>query len=717
MHSSSIKLQEELIKKCSYLPPSEVALIQSAIVFASDKHASQLRLSKEPYLNHPLSTAITLAEIKLDHESIIAAVLHDALEDTDTTAEEIKTKFGNSVFRLVDGVTKVSHVRLPKTAMVEKTYEEHKQLESLRKLFLAMAKDLRVVLIKLADRLHNMQTLQFVPEHKQSRIASETLEIYVPLANRLGIWPIKSALEDLCFKYLFPQDYIQCFQDVNKKTSRGKKYIDKLIPAIAKNLRKNKINHFTISGRMKNLYSIYLKTTRQNKTVDEIYDIYAVRIVAESLPDCYTILGLVHNMATPIPGRFKDYISVPKPNGYQSLHTSVFTPDGQKVEIQIRTQEMHEHAEFGVAAHWLYKEKKSASEFNWVKELTRLKDANVQELSEELKINLFKDRIFIYTPKGDVKDLPIGSTPIDFAYNVHSQIGDKLIGAKVNNKIVSLDYQLQNGDIVEVLTSKTTTGPKRQWLDMAFTNFAKSKIKAFLKKANSAENLKNGRSIIDLELKKINLPVFADTDKIKLKKLLDALPYQKPEDILIAVSQGDLSPRRVIKILYPDSEIFTKSKNRVKTDVKPKFTASIVFGNDQQLSHKISTNCCHPKFPNPIIGYITRGQGITVHDLTCPSLVSKEPDRLIVAKWRQTKPQKYYVDLELDCEDRVGMLHDITKVISDAKINLTNIAVRFNKNHSYAIIKITVNIASLDHLANLINHLTELSGVKKVVRL
>ncbi len=716
MDSSSRQLAQELLIKVKYLDKKEINTINHAIDFASKKHSDQHRMSGEPYLNHVLATAITLAEIKLDHQSIIAGILHDSLEDTNTTPAEIKEKFGTQVLELVDGVTKVSHIRL-KNDPDEKSEEDQKHLESLRKLFLAMARDMRVVLIKLADRLHNMKTLQYVPIDKQTRIAKETLEIYVPLANRLGIWPIKSALEDLAFKYLYPHDYVEFLKDVNKKTSKGKKYIDRLIKEITKYLQKNKIKDFEISGRMKNLYSIYMKTIRKHKTVDEIYDIYAIRIITKNLPECYTILGLIHNMCKPIPGRFKDYIAVPKPNGYSSLHTSVFTLDGQKVEIQIRTQKMHENCEYGIAAHWLYKENKSAKEFNWVKELSHLKDSNLQDLSDELKIDLFQDRIFIYTPKGDVKDLPVGSTPIDFAYAIHSQVGDRLVGAKVNNKIVTLDHGLQNGDIVEILNSKTSSGPKRQWLEIAQTTFAKSKIKAYLKKENFESNLKNGRDAINQELSKLNLPQFADIDKLKIKKLLDFLPYKKTDDLFVAISQGDMSPRRVIKILFPESEIFIVPKSKIKPKSKLSAKATVVFGNNQKLAYTLSKNCCQPIFPKPIIGYITRGKGITVHELNCKSVISKEPERLIVAKWNQTKLSRYYVDLEITSEDRVGMLHDITKVITHEQINLTNISVRFNKSDGCAIIKLTLNIDSLDHLTKIIDHLNRLSGIQKITRL
>jgi len=709
---NTARLYKELQSKTKYLRETDREKIHQAYLFASAAHQGQSRLSGEPYVHHLLHTAIILAELNADRDSVIAGLLHDILEDTSITDRELQQEFGEDIFHLVNGVTKVSQVRLTKIASSAKSLEDLRQLESLRKLFLAMAKDLRVVVIKLADRLHNIRTLQYVDPGKQARIASETLEIYVPLANRLGLWPIKSELEDLCFKYLYPQEYIDLINVLHAKTTKGKKYIDKVIKNIKKYLAKQHITNFRISGRMKNLYSIYQKTISKNKTIDEIYDIYAVRIIADELKDCYTILGYIHNFAKPIPGRFKDYIAVPKPNGYQSLHTSVFTSDGQKVEIQIRTTQMHESAEYGVAAHWLYKEKKTSGNMNWVKELANLKDTDLSDLSNDLKIDIFQDRIFIYTPKGDVKDLPIGSTPIDFAYHVHSHVGDSLVGAKVNGKIASIDYLLQNGDIVEILTSKHPSGPKRQWLDIVKTNFAKSKIKAALKKENREQNLQAGLEELNKELTKLNLSSINNTTADKIKKLLDSLPYKAIEDVAVAVSQGDISPRRVIKLLYPLSEIF--NSHRPDQNVVKKTKTSVYFGNNQILAHKFATNCCHPAFPQPIIGYITRGQGITVHDLKCKSLNTKEAERLIVAKWNQSKEFEYYATIKITAEDRVGMLRDITKVISDANINLTNISVESHQQKNIAKINLTINIDTYDHLSDLINKLSLLPGVNNV---
>jgi GTP pyrophosphokinase len=708
------KLHKDLQSKIIYLNKTEQEKINKAYEFAKIAHQGQLRLSKEPYINHLLSTAIILTDLKADVDSIVAGILHDTLEDTKVTETELKKEFGDEILQLVDGVTKVSHVRLNKISNPEKSQEELRQLESLRKLFIAMAKDLRVVLIKLADRLHNIRTLQYVEPHKQARIASETLEIYVPLANRLGLWPIKSELEDLCFKYLYPAEYTTLLDDLHRKTSKGKKYIDKIINNIKKYLAKQNITNFRISGRMKNIYSIYQKTIQKNKTVDEIYDIYAVRILTDNLQDCYSILGYIHNFAKPIPGRFKDYIGVPKPNGYQSLHTSVFTGDGQKVEIQIRTFQMHESAEYGIAAHWLYKEKKSSENTNWVKELSDLKNTDLSDLTSELKIDIFQDRIFIYTPKGDVKDMPLGSTPIDFAYHVHSHVGDSLIGAKVNGKIVPIDYVLQNSDIVDILTSKVSSGPKRQWLDIAKTNFAKSKIKSALKKVNYEQNLKTGQEELNKELTKLNLSSIANTDASKIKLLLEKLPYKKLDDIIVGISQGDISPRKLIKLLYPLNEIFTQDKKSKPKIAKTKTT--VYFGNNQILAHKLAGKCCQPKYPNPIIGYITRGQGITVHNLSCKSLNSKEPERLIVAKWNQSKEFKYYATIKVVVEDRVGMLHDITQVISDANINLSNISVEPNTKPNIVNIAFTINIDTFDHLSDLINKLSLLPGVIEVFK-
>ncbi|MFA4931047.1 MAG: bifunctional (p)ppGpp synthetase/guanosine-3',5'-bis(diphosphate) 3'-pyrophosphohydrolase [Patescibacteria group bacterium] len=715
MSHNTSNLIKQLLAKLEYLHHNELDLIKAAILFARNAHQGQKRLSSEPYINHPLQTALILADLKMDAVSIMAAILHDTIEDTAVTAPELESKFGPNVASLVEGVTKVSHIRLKKTDGTHKSHEQPRQLESLRKLFLAMAKDLRVVIIKLADRLHNMQTLQYVPISKQGRIAEETMDIYVPLANRVGLWQLKSALEDACFKYLYPHDYIKLHAEVAATTSRSQKYIDRVIKTIDKELKKANLRNYEISGRTKNLYGIYQKTIQKHKTLDQIYDIYAVRIITETLKDIYSTLGIIHGLWKPIPGRFKDYIAVPKSNGYQSLHTSVFALDGQKLEIQIRTINMHHHAEHGIASHWLYKEqKKSVKEFNWVKELTKIKNLKVRDFSDELKIDVFQDRIFVYTPKGDVKDLPSGSTPIDFAYSVHSDLGSRLIGAKVNDKIAPLDQKLNNGDIVEILTAKTAHGPKRQWLEIAATNFAKNKIRSFLKKINYDENKSIGKKLINEQLSRLDLPLFDEIKADKIKAILEYVPYKKIDDILVAISQGDISPRRLINKIFPESEIFP-----TKSEAKPrrhKSSSTVTFGQGQRLPYKLSTTCCTPKPSDQIIGYITRGRGITVHQLNCKNVNNKEPNRLIIAQWEKTKKYKHYVLLGIECEDRIGMLHDITEIIMAAKINLDGLRL-MQKQRNYVKLNITVNIKDFDQLTYLIDKIMHIPGVKEVKRL
>ncbi|MBU0647705.1 bifunctional (p)ppGpp synthetase/guanosine-3',5'-bis(diphosphate) 3'-pyrophosphohydrolase [Patescibacteria group bacterium] len=711
----SQELTNTLVKKIKHISKSEIVQIKQAIDFAKGAHRNQTRMSGEPYYHHSLQTAITLADMKMDAASIIAGILHDTLEDTDVVSDEIQNKFSPEILQLVDGVTKVSQIRLKNLPESTEETNKQKQLESLRKLFLAMAKDLRVVIIKLADRLHNVQTLQYIPTDKQTRIAEETMEIYVPLANRAGLWHIKSQLEDNCFKYLFPQDYLRLYSVVRGQTRQEKKYIERVTKKISAELKESKIKNFKIDGRTKNLYSIYIKTLRQNKSVDQIYDIYAVRIITSTLKDCYTALGVIHSLWKPIPGRFKDFIAVPKPNGYQSLHTSVFALDGQKLEIQIRTEAMHHHAEYGVAAHWLYKEKdKSRNEFNWVKELSRIKDIDLSRLEDEIKIDLFEDRIFVYTPKGEVKDLPIGSTPIDFAYSVHTDIGHHLIGAKVNQKIVTLDYKLANGDIVEILTSKTSPGPKRQWLDISQTNFAKSKIRSFFKKINQTEHKKTGEKILNDDLASLNLPKIKDIPSPKIKTLIKSLPYKNIEDIFVAISNGDVSSKKIIKKIFPESEIFRQKI--VKRTKKTSAPASILFGHNQRLSYKLSTQCCQPRYPEPIIGYITRGQGISVHLLKCKNTIHKDPNRLLIAHWKETKDYQYYTSLEIKCQDRVGMLHDISEVIMRANINLIEISV-MQKTSKYVKIKITINVKDLDQLTSVIKSISNIPGVESAKKI
>ncbi|MFZ5391730.1 MAG: RelA/SpoT family protein [Patescibacteria group bacterium] len=703
------ELKKNLLEKITYFPQDQQNQINSAIDFAAIAHQGQARFSGEAYLNHCLSTAIILAEMKMDYQSIVAGLLHDTLEDTTIKKDEVMEKFGPEVADLIDGVTKVSHIRLKNITLSAKNEEQYKQIESLRKLFLAMAKDIRVVIIKLADRLHNISTLQYVPKDKQTKIAQETMEIYVPLANRLGLWHIKSNLEDICFKYLYPKEYLELYDSVKKITKQGKKYLTEIIKVIKKKLSLAGITDFQISGRTKNLYSIYLKTVFKQKNLDDIYDIYAVRIVAPNIKECYTILGVIHNLWRPIPGRFKDYIAAPKSNGYQSLHTSVFAKDGQKMEIQIRTTKMHEQSEYGVAAHWLYKEKRlSKQQPDWVKELTHIKDLDLNQLSQELKIDVFQDRIFIYTPKGDVKDLPSGSTPIDFAYSIHSDIGDRLIGAKVNQKIVNLDYELQNGDIVEILTSKTSSSPKRQWLEIVKTNFARNKIRSFLKKANYQENVKEGEKILQENLKNLNLPSLKNIPEAKIRHMLDILNYHKLEEVYLAIFQGDLSFQKIIKILFPESEIFSSKKTPKKNLSTIKH--GVTFGQNQLLGYKLATNCCQPKYPEPILGYITRGQGITVHRLNCKNITHKDPQRLIIANWDQTKYYLYDTSIIIKCEDRVGMLHDITEIIMQEKLNLAGIDV-MQKGKNCVKLKIAIQINNWEELTKLMNRVKRLPGV------
>lgn len=714
MSSNTQELFSKLETAISYLPKTSQKKIRNAYDFSAQAHLDQKRQSGEPYVNHVIATAIILAEIKLDESSIIAALLHDTLEDTSIIAQDIIDNFGEEVLFLVDGVTKVSQIKLKKSTINLGSQQLVKEMESLRKLFLAMAQDLRVVLIKLADRLHNLSTLQYIPESKQFRIAKETMEIYVPLANRLGLWQIKSDLEDYCFRYLYPEDYNILYSEVSAKTVKGQKYINRAIKKIRFQLDESNITYLEIYGRTKNLYGIYQKTLLQHKTIDEIYDIYAIRIITPDTQTCYTVLGVIHNFWKPIPGRFKDYIAVPKPNGYQSLHTSVFALEGQKLEIQIRTMEMHQHAEQGIAAHWLYKEKgTSKKEFNWVGELSRLKDLNITELSNELKIDIFKDRIFVYTPKGDVRDLPKGSTPIDFAYSIHSEIGHRLIGAKVNQKIVPLDYSLQNSDIVDILTSKQSLGPKRQWLDIAQTNFARTKIRAYLKKNNAKQNILIGSKILSEELTRLNLSQITELPATKIKYLLDKIHLKNIDDVYLHLSHGDLSIKKIIRIIFPASEVLQSKKPIRKNIDKPSI---IVFGQNQFLPFKLSTNCCQPKNPLPIVGYITRGHGITVHLLGCKNIKDKDRARLIEARWAKNNPHNYTADLEIFCDDRVGMVHDISEVAMSHSINIISINTQQNSD-KYGKIIITVSISDLDQLSSLLRKITALPGIQSVKKL
>ena len=709
-----------------YNPKADVAFLSKAYHFAEAAHDNQRRISGEPYIFHPLAVARILAELELDLETLAAGLLHDVVEDTGITLARIEEEFGSDVASLVDGVTKLSRL--------EYKSKEERQAENLRKMFLAMAKDIRVILIKLADRLHNLRTLKYHPEEKQREIAGETLEIFAPLAHRLGIYHLKSELEDLAFRYLYPQQFFEINRRIAHTRRRREEYIKEAVSLLKEKLEAVGIKA-DIKGRPKNLYSIYEKMNKQNKDLNEIYDVLAVRIIVDTVRDCYASLGTAHTLWKPIPGRFKDYIAMPKSNMYQSLHTTVVGPHGEPLEIQIRTQDMHRTAEYGIAAHWRYKEggradKNFDEKLAWLRQLLEwqndLRDA--REFMESLKIDLFADTVFVFTPKGDVLELPAGSVPIDFAYRIHTQVGHRCTGAKVNGKIVPLDYRLKNGDIVEILTSKQAAGPSRDWLGMAKTSQAKSRIRQWFKKEQREENILKGTELLEKEFKKQGL----DSGLLTNEKLLEIgrrYNLLTAEDVLAAVAEGVISPQNVA--------------NRIKEELKkeePKNVKAVLAGNQQEKAlppnHKLEqpvsgikvkgtgnlltrlARCCNPVPGDPIVGYITRGRGVSIHRSDCRNITSLEKtdrERLTEAAWNPGFPFPFQVKLEITGIDRAGLLSDVMAVVAEMKMSASWVTARGKKDHQ-ASIEMILEMNSKDQLEYIIGKINRIRDVYEVRR-
>jgi len=717
----------KLIEKIKdYDPNCNLEMIEKAYKLSSKAHEGQQRVSGEPYIIHPLEVAYILAEMEMDCTSIVAAILHDTVEDTNCTYDTIKEQFGEEVANLVDGVTKLS--KIPYTT------KEELQAENFRKMFLAMAKDIRVILIKLADRLHNMRTLKFKAKEKQIEIANETLEIYAPLAHRLGISKIKWELEDLCLRYLNPTQYYELVEKIAKKRKEREEYIKQIINTLYEKIDELGITA-NIDGRPKHFYSIYNKMVKQNKTLDQIYDLFAVRIIVDSVKDCYSILGLVHELYKPMPGRFKDYIAMPKPNMYQSLHTTLIGPEGLQFEVQIRTWEMHRVAEYGIAAHWKYKEGRSvASDLDnklaWLRQMMEwqkeLKDPD--EFMETLKIDLFTDEVFVFTPKGDVINLPAGSTPIDFAYSIHSAIGNKMMGAKVNGVIKNLDYTLQNGDIVEILTSSSVHGPSPDWIKIAKSSQARNKIKQWFKKEKREENIAKGKEAVEKEIKKLGLTQSQLFRSEWLEPILRKHRYNSLDDLYASIGYGGISASRVVsrlkdefkKTLKPEEiEALFHEESSQKKDVKRKKPAAehgiIVTGIDNCLI-RIS-KCCNPVPGDPIIGYITRGRGVSVHRKDCPNVQSSSEveNRFIGVSWYTAENASYNADITVEANDRTALLMDITNTIAEEKIPLKAINARTTK-YNTAVMNITLEINNTEQLDKIIRKLRKVDSVFNVTR-
>ncbi len=718
-------IQDIITKVKSYNKKTDIKLITRAYEYADKLHAGQLRKSNEPYIIHPLEVAYIVSTLELDDNAICAALLHDVVEDTSATLDDIKNEFGDEIAMLVDGVTKLGKI----ANYIDK---EEEQVENYRKFFMAMAKDIRVVMIKLADRLHNMRTLKHLSDDRKVAIAKETRQLYAPLANRLGIYSIKWELEDLSLFYLEPDVYKELVEGINSKRAEREAFINDIILEVRKKLKEVKIEA-EVYGRPKHLYSIYRKMQKDNKTLDQIYDLFAMRIIVNSVKDCYAALGLVHELYKPMPGRFKDYIAVPKPNMYQSLHTTLIGKNGTPFEIQIRTWDMHRVAEYGIAAHWAYKEGKNVSasdeKLSWLREtLEWQKETNDdRDFMNKLKFDLFDEDVFVFTPKGDIKALPAGSIPIDLAYSIHEQIGNRMVGAKINSKMVPITTPLKNGDIVEIITSDNTKGPSRDWIKIVKTTQARSKIQNWFKKAQREENITKGKEMVEKELKRIGMS-FADLFKPEwIEKALQRYKYNTLEDCYAAIGFGAISPAKIITRLLEEykkehkEEEIEKKINELRETKKidrSKVSKSgiIVKGIDNCLV-KLS-RCCNPLPGDEIIGYITKGRGVSIHRadcVNCKELLTEE-QRLIDVSWYKENNASYVAELEVYANDRNGLLADITVAVGELKAKIVSINARTVQNNRVAIISIGVEVEDIDMLNKVIKTIRKVDSVYDVHR-
>lgn len=720
---------EKLLNKIRlYDPAGDFSKIEKAYALSKKAHDGQFRESGEPYIIHPLEVASILADLELDGAAICAALLHDTIEDTTCTFEQLKAEFGDEIATLVDGVTKLGQIPY--------TTKEEQQAENLRKMFLAMAKDIRVIMIKLADRLHNMRTLKYKQPDKQLANAQETLEIYAPLAHRLGISRIKWELEDISLRYIDPKGYYEIVEGIATKRREREAFIARIVDEIKSKTSELGIE-IHIDGRPKHFYSIYKKMKEQNKSLEQIYDLLAVRVIVNSVKDCYAVLGLVHELYRPMPGRFKDYIAMPKPNMYQSLHTTLIAHGGQPFEVQIRTWDMHKVAEYGIAAHWKYKEGiTGASDIDgklaWLRQVLDwqkdVKDAS--EFVETLKIDLFADEVFVFTPKGDVISLPAGSNPIDFAYAIHSAIGNKMMGAKVNGKLEPLSYELKNGDIIDVLTSSNVHGPSRDWLKLVKSSQARNKINQWFKKENREENILRGREAIDRELKKNGLTFNQLFKNEWLDIIYRKYNFSSLDDIYSAIGYGGISASKIVTRLKEeykktiksdeiiaeqlDDEPQTKSERDKKRKSVPE-SGIIVKGIENCLVRL--SRCCNPVPGDSIIGYITRGRGVSVHRSDCINVLNnvEEDSRLIEVSWYTAGNASYKADITVMANDRTALLMEITNVIGEAKIPLKGINARTTKDQ-LAIINLTLEITDTEQLERIIKKIKKVDSVFEVTR-
>lgn len=713
-----IRIQEILDKVAANNQNADLELIQKAYVFAATAHAGQTRLSGEPYLSHPLAVADTLAEMGFDEPTVAAGLLHDTVEDTKATIEEIDENFGEEVADIVDGVTKIS--------MIPFENKEEAQAENIRKMILAMSHDMRVLMVKLADRQHNMSTLDFQKAHKQKRIAQETMDIYAPLANRLGLYMLKRNLEDLSFKYLRPDVFNQIDHWLDKHQVVEKHIIDKVVGLILDLLASNHIQG-QVYGRIKHKYSIYKKMQSQSLTLDEMHDIMAFRVLVKDIKDCYAVLGLVHSQWRPVHGRFKDYISMPKANGYQSLHTTVIGPEGERIEIQIRTEDMHRQAEHGVAAHWLYKEKgrvnsKDLEQFSWLREIFERQgdETDSREFMHALKMDLFKDEVYVYTPAGDVKELPEGATPLDFAFLIHTKVGQHCAGAKVNGRLMPLSTELKNGDIVEIVTDPARN-PNRDWLKLVKTAKARSRIQRYLRTEERAHAVALGRDMLEKEGRKVSLNVGKALKEGHLALVAQEMNFESVDDLIAAVGYAHLTPRKILNrlyaVLHPNEAApaapAAPSVKESREEAVRKTEGVGISGVDGVLMR--FAKCCNPVPGDPIIGYISRGMGVSVHRADCPNVANMEPERLISVHWDGAEEKPYEAGIFIIARNVQGVLAEVAQVLAKNNVNITGLNMD-NMVDGRAKLRFTVEVRDATQLYQLIEAIRALPSILEVVR-
>ena len=727
-------------------PNADLGRLISAFNYAEMEHKGQLRKSGEPYITHPLAVAEIVAELGLDMESILAALLHDVVEDTPATREDVAKRFGRTVAGLVDGVTKLTRMQY--------TSKEEEQMENLRKMFMAMAKDVRVILIKLCDRLHNMRTLQYQSDKKQKEKSLETMEIYAPIAHRLGMQRIKWELEDLSLQYLDPIGYQAIVNELAARSSVHQEFMDAIQSHIEERLRAEGIEA-EVYGRVKHIYSLYRKMFEHNKTLDEIFDLYAFRVIVDDIPACYNVLGCIHDMYKPVLGRFKDYIGTPKPNGYQSLHTTVIGREGIPFEVQIRTHDMHQTAEYGVAAHWKYKQgmanKKLGTEgtFEWIRKLLETQqDTDPDEFVRTLKVDLFADEVFVFTPNGDVVNLPAGATPIDFAYSIHSAVGNRMTGARVNGRMVPFDSQLQSGDIVEIITSNSAHGPSRDWMNICKSNEARNKIRQWFKKEKREENIATGRAMFEAELKHQGLSLSAVTASQEvLSALLKKVRFGALDELYAAIGYGGITANKAVARMREELtrqgrlEKAAQRQRLLEAAGDPNAAKTAIYPNGPRQAQSVPakprhsqsgimvegldncmvkfSKCCAPVRGDPVVGFITRGYGVSVHRADCPNASEEkrkeEPDRWVRVDWVEGELEGYTTGVELSAKDRDGLTLDVAMVLSSLKVKVNSIIARAQPD-GYAGVRLEITVKDLGELQGVLNKLGQIQGVFLVRR-